>query len=371
MSAVAGQMRQVLNAEGALVGDTPPHVDDKLLRRMYTVMLQARLFDERALALQRQGRIGFYVPANGQEAAQIGTAATYKSTDWIFPAYREIGVALWRGVPITTLTNQFIGNAKDIIKGRQMPNHYGYKKWGLMSPSSPIATQIPHAVGWAMAAKIKRDPHLAAVYFGDGATSEGDFHVSMNFAGVYKSPVVFNCQNNHYAISLPVEQQTASETIAVKGVAYGIPGVRVDGNDVLAVFSASTEAVARARRGEGPTLIELVTYRMGPHSTSDDPSRYRPDSEVAEWKRRDPLVRFEAYLRSLNLYDGELDSIREQYPLELAAQIKEAESVGPPDYHTLVEDVFEHTPWHLEEAYVEFLEEIKEFGGHAHKGIGG
>ena len=240
--------------------------------KIYRAMLFNRRLDERMTRLQRQGRIGFYVGSLGEEAAIIGSAFALEEQDWLVPCYREAGAALLRGYPLFDFLCQIYGNAEDRMKGRQMPCHWGSPGLHLAVVSSPVGTQIPHAVGLAMGARIQGRDEVALTFFGDGATSEGDFHVACNFAGVYKAPVVFVCRNNQYAISIPLEQQTASPSIAVKSEAYGIEGVRVDGNDVLAVYSVAQEAVERARSGGGATLIEAVTYRQGAHSTSDDPA---------------------------------------------------------------------------------------------------
>ena len=238
------------------------------LIRIYTEMLRLRILDQRMLTLQRQGRIGFYGTATGEEAAIIGSAFALGKDDWIFPALRQGGAALLRGYPLVEYISQCMGNAADKTKGRQMPSHYCYRPANFVSWSSCIGTQIPHAVGVAWAMKIRGDQNVAVAYMGDGATSQGDFHVAMNFAGVYKVPVVFFCQNNQWSISVNIKQQTASESIAIKAVAYGFEGVTVDGNDVLAVYSATKDAVDKARAGNGPALVEAVTYRMGAHSSS-------------------------------------------------------------------------------------------------------
>ncbi len=359
------ELFQVLREDGSLVPGHPAKElpgDDQLLR-MYRTMVVARVMDERSMVLQRQGRIGFYVPAVGQEAAQVGSAAAMEEADWFFPAYRELGVALWRGVPTRTLFDQFVGNSADLVKGRQMPNHYGYRQYHIMSPSSPIATQIPHAVGFAMGAKIRRETLVSIVYFGDGATSEGDFHVAMNFAGVYKAPTVFFCQNNQYAISLPVEQQTASETLAVKAVAYGMEWQRVDGNDLLACFIATRRAAKKAREGGGPSMIEAVTYRMGPHSTSDDPKRYRSDAEVEEWRRKDPLIRVRRFLEGRGLWDAKKEEAAMREAQEsLSADFKAAEAVPMPEPGIIFDDVYAVVPWHLVEEREELLDELHRHG---------
>ena len=276
---MAMELMQVLSNEGIVDQKTEPSIPKEDLLRLYRIMLLNRQLDERMMKLQRQGRIGFYLQSMGEEATTVGTAYVLKPQDWIFPCYREPGAAFIRGFSVKDFVCQLIGNAGDPVKGRQMPNHYAFKAGNYTSISSPVGTQIPQAVGAAWAAKIKKDPVVVLVYFGEGATSEGDFHVGMNFAGVFKTPCILVCRNNGYAISVPRSRQTASESIAVKAKAYGFPGVRVDGNDILAVIKATQDAANRARSGEGPTLIEAVTYRQGAHSSSDDPRAYRPDDE--------------------------------------------------------------------------------------------
>jgi 2-oxoisovalerate dehydrogenase E1 component alpha subunit len=249
-----------------------------------------------------------------------------------------------------TFVSQLIGNANDPIKGRQMPIHYSYREQNFTSVSSPVGTQIPQAVGAAWAAKIKKDPIVVLTYFGEGASSEGEFHVGANFAGVFQVPCILFCRNNGYAISVPMSRQTASESIAIKAKAYGFPGVRVDGNDILAVIQATREAVDRARSGGGPTLIEAVTYRQGAHSSSDDPRAYRVDDEVAKFVQNDPIARFRRYLSERNLWDdAREEKLQTQLKEEILSAIEEAEKFGPPPLDSMFEDVFEEMPDTLKE----------------------
>src|SRR5581483_3667589 len=245
------------------------------LRELYKYMQLIRAIDHRMLALQRQGRIAFCGLTTGQEAAVVGSGAAVEKDDWVFPALREAGVALLRGFPVSRFFAQMFGNAHDVLKGRMQPMHFADRSVNQVSWSSCIATQLPHAVGAAYAMKLRKDGRVALGYLGDGATSEHDFHVALNFAGVWRVRCVFVCQNNQWAISVPFSKQTASDGVAVKAAAYGMPGVRVDGNDLLAVHAAVKEAADRARSGGGPSLVEAVTYRMSGHSSSDDPTRYR------------------------------------------------------------------------------------------------
>lgn len=323
---------------------------EKELLYLYEMMVINRHLDERCIKLQRSGRINFYVPQLGQEAAQIGSAYALGANDWVAPAYREPGAALIRGVTVQELVDQYFGNRDDLSKGRQMPNHYAFKKNNYLSISSPIGTQIIHAAGLAMAFRIKKQNNVAITYFGDGATSSNDFHTGMTFAGVYKSPVIFFCNNNGWAISLPREQQCAAETLADKAIGYGMPGVRCDGNDVLAVYMTTREAVDRARSGEGPTFVEAITYRMGPHSTSDDPKRYRDDKEVDEWQKKDPLERYKAFLLRHKLMDQKTHDELWQKATDLVGDaIRKAETTEKPDSQTLFDDVYSDEPWHIRE----------------------
>ena len=340
---------QVLDIEGKARG-TVPEIPPEDLIRLFRHMLRMRVLDQRMLSLQRQGRIGFYGTATGQEAAVTGSAYALRPTDWVFPALREMGVSLWRGTTIREIVCQLIGNRGDVLIGRQMPCHFSDRKVLTVAWSSVIGTQLPQAMGAAWAARILKHDTVCMGYLGDGASSSSDFHAAANFAGVYRLPVVFFCQNNQWAISVPLKLQTASESIAVKAVAYGFPGVRVDGNDVLAVIDATRAAVDRARRGEGPTLVEAVTFRMGGHSSSDDPTRYREADEVREWERRDPLQRFRSYLEGRGLLRAEEEpGWTQELNDEIGAAIQEAEALPPPGIETMFDDVYKDLPPHLEE----------------------
>jgi pyruvate dehydrogenase E1 component alpha subunit/2-oxoisovalerate dehydrogenase E1 component alpha subunit len=340
---------QVLDPAGRLVGPDPKLPPDDL-RRLLRHMLKMRALDARMLSLQRQGRIGFYGTAGGQEAAVTGGAYVWRDTDWVFPALREMGVALWRGTTVQEIVCQLIGNGGDVLIGRQMPCHFSDRRVRTVAWSSVIGTQLPHAMGAAWAARLAGDGAITIGYLGDGASSSSDFHAAANFAGVFKLPVVFFCQNNQWAISVPLAGQTASASIAVKAVAYGFPGVRVDGNDILAVITAAREAADRARRGEGPTLIEAVTFRMGGHSSSDDPTRYRDPALVAEWERRDPVARLRAWLTAGGVLKPD-DEARWSQELgdEIGAAITAAEALPPPPIESMFTDVYKDMPRSLEE----------------------
>ncbi len=352
------ELLQVIKPSGEYVEEMEPEISKDELRRLYRIMVLARNLDIRGMQLQRSGRIGFFIGGIGQEAAHIGSAYALKPEDWVFPAYREIGSMLVRGITLKQLLNSYFANAEDVQKGRQLTNLFGVKSVNYVPGSAPIATQLPHAVGVALAAKLRGDPIVTMAYFGDGGTSENDFHAGMNFAGVFKTPTIFFCQNNHWAISVPIEKQTASETIAIKAKAYGFEGVRVDGNDILAVYRTTKEAVDKARSGGGPTLIEAVTYRMGPHSSSDDPKRYRTEEELAEWQRRDPLVRFRKYLEKKGIWtEAEEKKAHDDANAQLDEAIAYAEKVPKPALETLFTDVYADMPWHLEEQLRELREE--------------
>ena len=277
----------ILDAEGNLDESLEPDIPEEILLRMHATMLLGRRFDERLLNLQRQGRIGTFPPITGQEASQIGAVAVLRDSDWMVPSFRETAAEIWRG---RTLESVIIAN-NGFNEGAQIPEDSHN-----LPVSIPVGSQMLHAVGIGFGIRYRKKDDVAMTFFGDGATSEGDFHEALNFAGVFQTPVIFVCQNNQWAISLPRKKQTRSQTLAQKALAYGLPGIQVDGNDVLAVYAAAAEAVERARKGEGATLIECVTYRMSVHTTADDPKRYRTDDEVEDWRKRDPLTRLQKYL---------------------------------------------------------------------------
>ncbi len=332
-----GRMFRILEPDGTLQPGKSPSVTDQETLALYQKMLFVRLADQRCLSLQRQGRLGTYAPIWGQEACQVGSAWVLKKDDWVFPAFREIGATLMMGIPLKDILLYWMGNEM----GSRAPEGIN-----VMPVSIPVGTQTLHAVGAAWAAKLKGDGVVTLVYFGDGATSKGDFHEAMNFAGVFKTPTIFFCQNNQYAISVPRSIQTASKTLAQKAIAYGFGGIQVDGNDLFAVMVATQEAVKKARSGEGPTLIEGVTFRFGPHTTADDPTKYRPEEEIEPWKPLDPLVRLRLYLRSKGLWSEEVEQrFTEEAQMEIDRAVKEAEAVPPPQVDEIFKYVFaEMTP---------------------------
>jgi pyruvate dehydrogenase E1 component alpha subunit/2-oxoisovalerate dehydrogenase E1 component alpha subunit len=341
---------QILDEEGRADPARVPQLGLAEMVRIYRGMLTSRLLDTRLLPMQRQGRIGFYIGPTGQEAGVIGGAHALEPRDYFVPGLRETAAGLYRGMPLRTHLAQIFGNANDLGHGRQLSCHSGTRESHHVVMSSCVSSQIPHATGIAMAAKIKKDPIVALCYLGDGGTSEEDFHVGLNFAAVYQVPVVFVCQNNQWAISTPLELQTASETIAVKGLAYGIPSIRVDGNDIFGVYATVKSAVDRARAGGGPTFIESLTYRIGPHSSSDDPTRYRDEAEPEAWRQKDPITRFKKWLAaSGTLSDVEQTALTEELDREIRDAIALEEKAAPPELRTLITDVFAETNWLLEE----------------------
>jgi pyruvate dehydrogenase E1 component alpha subunit len=302
----------VLDENGRLDKDLEPDIAPELLLKLYRAMVLGRKFDQRLLNLQRQGRIGTFPPITGQEAAQLGSIACLRPADWMVPAFRETAAEIWRG---RSLESVILAN-NGFNEGGRVPADIHN-----LPVSIPVGSQTLHAVGLGWAMRYRKADSVVMTFFGDGATSEGDFHEALNFAGVFRVPVIFVCQNNQWAISVPREKQTRSATLAQKAIAYGMPGIQVDGNDILAVYLAAAEAVARARAGDGPTLIECVTYRLMMHTTADDPKRYRSEKDVEEWTRRDPLPRFGKYLTDKGLLDEEKIAAVEK---EIAAQIQEA-----------------------------------------------
>ena len=328
----------IIDEHGDLVGDDPG-LDPELYQAMYRDMVLARALDRRMLALQRQGRIGTYAMLEGQEAVQIGSALALRERDFVFPSYREHGVQVTRGLPIEVLLAYWKG----------LPNAgWDIEKYRTGIVTVPIASQLPHAVGYSYMTKLRGEDTVTAVYFGDGATSETDFHSGMNFAGVWKTPTIFICANNLYAISVPYEKQTASATIAQKAQAYGFEGLRVDGMDPIAMYLATRLAARRAREGKGPTLIEAMTYRYGPHATADDPSLYRSDEEVEAWKKKDPIERFRRFLENRGEWDeraGEKVAMEVVDRVDAAITAIEAEPL--PGRDDAVRQAFSKIPAHV------------------------
>jgi pyruvate dehydrogenase E1 component alpha subunit/2-oxoisovalerate dehydrogenase E1 component alpha subunit len=346
----AVSLKRVLRDDGHTDPAADPFLSSELLLRMHREMCRIRVLDARMVALQRQGRIAFFGSSLGQEATPVAAACAIEPRDWVFPALRESAIMLVRGFPLEKYLAQVFGNQLDVLKGRQMPSHLSARAVNQVSWSSCIATQLPHAVGAAWAAKKRGDSVVTLGFLGDGATSQPDFHAAMNFAAVFKAPCVIICQNNQWSLSLPVSRQTASQTLALKARAYGMPGIRVDGNDVLAVHSTVSAACERARRGGGPTFIEALTYRLGASSTVDDPSRYRSEAESREWESKDPINRLAVHLRHLGVLDDLLEQTQmQEINDEISAAIAAVEHLPPPERASLFEDVYQEQPWHLRE----------------------
>ena len=341
---------QILKEDGTIAEKMrAPVTSKKKLMKWYRDMVMVQTLDEKGLQLQRQGRIGFHIPTTGQEA-HIGVAAALEDSDWIFPAYREHGCAIYRGLDIQGFIHQIFANGSDVQKGRRLPGLFGEKNVNFVNPSAPIGTQIIHAAGAGFASKYLKDKTVTAVFFGDGATSSNDFHSGMNFAAVFKTPTIFVCQNNQWAISVPLSKQTVVQDLYHKGASYGIPSVQVDGNDVFALYSETRKAAKRGREGKGPTYIEAVTYRLGPHTSSDDPTRYRKEEDVEKWRAQAPVERFKKYLISQEILSEKEDKLlRDEYSETVLEYITEAEETAPPDIKTLFTDVYSEMYWHLKE----------------------
>lgn len=360
-------LRRVLDDDGrVLPGARVPDIADDVLRNIFDKMSLVRIMDDRMMRLQRQGRLGFYMKAIGEEATHFAVAAL-RGSDWVYPSYREQGAWFWRGYTVKQFIDQLFGNANDPIKGRQMPVHHSANWLNLVSISSPVGTQIPQAVGSAYAAKVLGKDDVSMVYFGEGTSSTGEFHVGMNFAGVWKAPCVFVCRNNGWAISVPTSKQTAAKSFASKAIGYGMPGIRVDGNDMLAVWQVASEAIERARAGEGPTMIEALTYRVQGHSSSDDPSVYRDPKEPEVWEKRDPLNRLRGYLKQRGLWDEAWEQqLGERYNQEITDALAASDATPPPPVESMFDDVYEEMPWHVREQKAWLMAQARTKSPHQH-----
>ncbi|WP_440995462.1 thiamine pyrophosphate-dependent dehydrogenase E1 component subunit alpha [Arhodomonas sp. SL1] len=341
----------VLREDGSPYPDAgDPDVAEEVVVAMHDAAVFTRLLDERMLGAQRQGRLPFYLTCTGEEAATVGSAAGLEAEDMIWPQYREQGALRYRGFTAEQFMHQLFATDMDLGKGRQMPVHYGSRELHYMTVSSPLATQIPQAAGYAYGQKLDGAGRCSICYFGEGAASEGDFHAALNMAAVIRCPAIFFCRNNGYAISTPVSEQYAGDGVAARGVGYGVRSIRVDGNDFLAVYLATREARRQAVSEGVPVLIEAMTYRLGAHSTSDDPSGYRSRKEEEAWQRFDPIARIRAYMESRGWWDAERDeALRQRYRDEILAAMKAAEKLPKPPLERLVEDVYAAVPWHLAE----------------------
>jgi 2-oxoisovalerate dehydrogenase E1 component alpha subunit len=365
MRPLAYGLVRVLDEAGQAVGAWDPRLSPDTLRQMLRDMALTRAFDDRMFRAQRQGKTSFYMKCLGEEAVAVGAAHAMASDDMCFPSYRQQGLLITRGYPLVDMMNQIYSNSGDALKGRQLPIMYSSPEFGFFTLSGNLSTQLPQAVGWAMASASKGDTRIAAAWCGEGSTAEGDFHAAMTFATVYRAPVIFNVVNNQWAISSYAGFAGGeATTFAARAIGYGIAGLRIDGNDALAVYAATAWAAERARTGKGPTLIEHFTYRAEGHSTSDDPSAYRSANEAADWPLGDPIARLKAHLTLL----GEWDEDRHKaMDIELADLVKrsqkEAEKNGILGHglhqpmETMFEDIFEEMPWHLKEQSAQMMAE--------------
>lgn len=348
----------ILNEDGSCAEEHVGLVSDAALTRVLEGMVLNRLLDKRLLALQRQGRIGFWMTSTGEEATIFASAMCLAPDDPIFLTYRELGCLLWRRIPLDLIFDQLIGNSQDRMQGRQMPVHYCFPDFAIPSVSSPVGTQLPHATGFAYAAKLRETGQVALAFLGEGTASQGDFHTALNFAGVFEVPAIFVIRNNGYAISTPESVQTAAESLAARAEGYGIPGFQVDGNDLLACANVLGQAAARARAGEGPTLVEAMTYRVGAHSTADDPSAYRSADESRAWQRTDPFDRLRTHAMWRGVWSDEAEAaLRTSLDQRIVDTIAECERHPPPPVESLFDDVLHQMSPQLaeqREAYLRF-----------------
>ena len=357
---------QVLNQDGSIVdGASEPALSRDQARKIYSDMLYIRLLDERMVSAQRQGRLSFYITCTGEEAAVAGTIAAFGAQDMVMAQYREQLVLRYRGFSTAQFMNQLFGNVKDLGKGRQMPVHYGCRELNIMTISSTLATQIPQAAGYAYGQKLKGLDACTVCYFGEGAASEGDFHAGLNMAAVLHCPVVFVVRNNGYAISTPTSEQFVTDGIAPRGLGYGIKTIRVDGNDILAVYSAATEARRIAVEEQRPVLIETMSYRLGAHSTSDDPHGYRSREEEDKWRQLDPIERMQNWLIERRWWDDQTDeALQQSYRAEILIELKLAEKRDKPALSSLITDVYQTPPTLLLEQFQNLQNHIAKYPEH-------
>lgn len=354
---------KVLQADGTVYDNAVlPSIDEALANRIYDTCVFTRVLDERMLGAQRQGRISFYMTCTGEEASIIGSVASLDNEDVILAQYREHAAIRYRGFSTEQFMNQLFSNEKDLGKGRQMPIHYGSAELHYQTISSPLATQIPQATGVGYSLKMQGKANIAICYFGDGAASEGDFHAGLNMAAVLKSPTIFFCRNNGYAISTPTSEQYVGNGIASRGPGYGMHTIRIDGNDMLAVLAATQQARAYAVKNQAPVLIEAMTYRLGAHSSSDDPSGYRSKDEEAKWQQHDPVKRFKLWMMGQGWLTEKQDvALFEKYRSEVLAELKVAEKLPMSHIDTLVEDVYD-TPTPILQVQLDTLKQhIKKY----------
>ncbi|MCK7548381.1 thiamine pyrophosphate-dependent dehydrogenase E1 component subunit alpha [Marinobacter koreensis] len=354
---------KLLKEDGSLYKSAKaPDLDKEKALRIYRTMVTTRILDERMLAAQRQGRLSFYMQCTGEEAAVIGSAAALDDNDMIMAQYREQGALAYRGFTIDEFMNQLFGNELDYGKGRQMPVHYGSSKLNYMTISSPLATQIPQATGYAYGQKLAGDGHCTITYFGEGAASEGDFHAALNMAAVQRVPVIFLCRNNGYAISTPATEQFAADGVAPRAYGYKMDVIRVDGNDILAVHEATRAARQLAVEHNRPVLIEAMTYRLAAHSSSDDPSGYRSKDEEAAWRQKDPILRMRLWLESKKWWsEDDEKKLQESMRREVLETMKRAQKRPPPPLETLVTDVYDEVPPALAEQFQKLKAHIRKY----------
>ncbi len=354
---------KVLQQDGTLYpGAELPEIDQELATKVYKTLAFHRVLDERMVAAQRQGRVSFYMAALGEEATSVGGAAALKDQDMIMAQYREQGALMFRGFSTEQFMNQMFSNEKDLGKGRQMPIHYGSNELNYMTISSPLGTQIPQASGYAYGQKLQGLDAVTICYFGEGAASEGDFHAGLNMAAVHKAPVIFFCRNNGYAISTPSDEQYVGNGIASRGVGYGIKTIRIDGNDILAVMKAVQLAREYALKESAPVIIEAMSYRLGAHSTSDDPSGYRTREEEAKWQAHDPILRMKNWMLAQKWWDEtQEETLFEGLREEVLAAVKVAEKIDKPELQEMVNDVYDVPPKHLQDQLDALAEHIKKY----------
>ncbi len=337
-----------LNEEGKLSKTCKHKIPDKKLVEGYKIMELTHQLNDRMITLQRQGIITFAMSARGEEACAVASAAALSIDDWMFPQYRENGFILWRGQTVQEYIHHMFSNSEDIILGRQMPNHFGSRKLNVVTVSSPLSTQIPHAAGTAYAMKLQKQKAVSICFFGEGAASKGDFHSGLNFAATKKAPAIFFCRNNGYAISTSLENQYASDGIAPRGEGYGIKTFRIDGNDYFAIHETVSRAKKHCLEGKGPVLIEAMTYRLGAHSTSDDPSAYRTAKEVKKWEKKCPILRLRKHLESKKLWNEKKESnLQTSIKKEIDEAIEVAKRTTLPPPESVIEDVYFEVPAEL------------------------
>ena len=356
----------ILDADGKLRKNAhEPAIDKATALKIYENMTYIRVLDERMVAAQRQGRLSFYLTCTGEEASVVGSIAGFKSHDMVMSQYREQAALRYRGFSSEQFMNQLLSNDLDLGKGRQMPIHYGSRELNYMTISSPLATQIPQAAGYAYGQKLVGKDACTICYFGDGAASEGDFHAGLNMAAVSNCPVVFVVRNNGYAISTTTSEQFAGDGIAPRGIGYGISSIRVDGNDILAVYTASVEARRLALQTNAPVIIETMSYRLGAHSTSDDPSSYRHADEEEIWRQKDPILRMKRWLLDKGWWSDQQDhQLKTQYKKEILDALKSQEKRPSPPLSDLITDVYKTPPLHLRQQYTELLNHIAKYPDH-------